>query len=1277
MSSENAFPVQAAEIRVPKTRLREARICHPLDRSDATKASGTPRGAKRVVGVSERRSRRRSIIETPDQTLQEDENFWHTRRTVKVHWLHCRFLTSAAAVISAFCPPYGAAQSAEAVRLMAQTAPSLTYSGIVFSQDGRLAAFRPSDSSPIALWDTAIQRVLRTLDSPATLSSKVALTFSFDAKKFIVLDAIGQTFLQVYEAANGKKVGEVSLEEIGVDSVVAVSSSPVDDLIALSHPDGCSLFIVDLRGDHPKTIGQLRESPSGVCSNHDHPLNQSDFSYRRLPTFSPDGKQIAYVTRDALVFLSVPALHELRNVPLTRLHAEVLSYLDAGRLIAVGGDKGVDVFNTDNGERIASLSTEGPVTVLASSKTSTALIVGSNIHIDDHYTTIWSIWKPGSSKSTLDVRESHNFAEGAAFIEDKVESSTGASAWVSATDQSAAVRDLQTGTVLATLEGRSKAVIEAGFLPDSNGIYLAGWKKGKANKVVWERGRETVSTIELTGPTSAELEGCPDFSYLLKTKPFSDISKRLAKEVQQNQRWDYIAQVDCSNDKTVGSIYLHDGTLKAFRIADGRTLLDVHIAPVDLDTVELSPRGGYLWLTESRRLWNLHTGTSVSLQTQFCQTNGKCDAQFSGDDSQLGILFLPLIGSGVSNAIYLFDPRQPGENPKRLQLADDLDLPNVMALSPTGEMIALGNWYGTVYLLSSTSGRVVDSWHAHDENIKFIKYSLDGHWLLSIGHDGIVRVWNSDSHQLIASLAMFSDDSWAVTDPEGRYDASNPDESIGLHWVAGMRVIELQQLKRRYYTPWLLPRLMNGERLPTVESLQNVPSPPMLSMTTAYAPDTGKVDLNLLNDGGGVGQLLVKVNGRLLRTVDHPPSPPVGKSETIPIDLTDGPFVSGGNLIAISAYDAENLIESRPTILHYKMAASAKGFTLEAGPTTTLNAGRFFAVIAGTSTFGDPRMNLAFPAKDAESIATGLRLGAERLYGKERVWMRVLTTGFKAGEPNTGDGLPTKQNIRAAFDEVRRKARPEDTLVVYLSGHGVMSSTNRDLYYYLTADARTLDIEGDPALKDISTVSSAELFDWLREPLKTMPLKQVVILDTCAAGGASNDLMKLAERRDIPPDQRRAIELLKDATGTFILMGSAADAVSYEASKYGEGLLTYALLEGMRGVSLDDGSRLNVSRWFEDASEKVHDLAKSIGGIQKPLIAAPKGTGFPVALLTVEDRAKIPMALPRPQLLRVVCEDGNQGDPLHLRALLREQMRALNYAQARDTEIQRNHRWNT
>ena len=110
-------------------------------------------------------------------------------------------------------------------------------------------------------------------------------------------------------------------------------------------------------------------------------------------------------------------------------------------------------------------------------------------------------------------------------------------------------------------------------------------------------------------------------------------------------------------------------------------------------------------------------------------------------------------------------------------------------------------------------------------------------------------------------------------------------------------------------------------------------------------------------------------------------------------------------------------------------------------------------------------MNLTFPARDAESIAIGLRLGAERLYGKDQVWMRVLTS-----EAKSDDNLPTKKNIRAAFDEVRKQAKPEDTLVVYFSGHGAMSSKNRDLYYYLTADARTLDVDGDPALVDLSLI---------------------------------------------------------------------------------------------------------------------------------------------------------------------------------------------------------------
>jgi WD40 repeat protein len=574
-----------------------------------------------------------------------------------------------------------------------------------------------------------------------------------------------------------------------------------------------------------------------------------------------------------------------------------------------------------------------------------------------------------------------------------------------------------------------------------------------------------------------------------------------------------------------------------------------------------------------------------------------------------------------------------------------------------------------IQLVDTTSGKTLHTFEAllpADPNaFNNAALSPDNRYVLTGQGDGTTTLWDSRNGDELATLVSFRDNGWAVVDPDGRYDASDPDSSSSLYWVTdNLRVIELGQLKKEYYTPGLLGRIMRGEHLPDVTGMNTAAAPPQLSVSQNFSPSTKSLTVIVKNEGGGVGKVLVRVNGRLVSTTDNPGNAPEGKSLTLRIDLSNAPFTEGDNLIRVTAYDAENRIESQEALARYRVPPAIKGFRIDPVD-TALDAGKFYAIVVGTSTFGDPKMDLAFPARDARNLAKGIQLGAERLYGKDRIWMRVLTS-----DASIPDALPTKANIRDAFNQVRKNARPEDTLLVYFSGHGTMSNTDRDLYYYLTMDARTFDIEQDPKLRDVSTISSRELFQWLREPLQTMPLKQVVILDTCAAGGASDALSKLGEKREISPDQRRAIELLKDATGTYILMGSAADSVSYEASRYGEGLLTYALLEDMRLGPLEDGSRLGVSQWFESASERVPELAKSIGGIQQPVIAAPKGTGFPIAMLTPVDRAGIPVALPKPQLLRVVCEDDNQDDPLNLKDPLREQLRAVNDLRSRGDERQ-------
>src|SRR5207302_5492949 len=107
--------------------------------------------------------------------------------------------------------------------------------------------------------------------------------------------------------------------------------------------------------------------------------------------------------------------------------------------------------------------------------------------------------------------------------------------------------------------------------------------------------------------------------------------------------------------------------------------------------------------------------------------------------------------------------------------------------------------------------------------------------------------------------------------------------------------------------------------------------------------------------------------------------------------------------------------------------------------------------------------------------------------------------------------------------------------------------------FYLTADAATPDLR-DAAVRQQTTLSSQELTDLLK---KAPAQKQVLILDTCASAKA---LEKLAASRGVPSSQVRALEALKDRTGMHVLAGCAADAVSYEATRFAQGRLTDSLL---------------------------------------------------------------------------------------------------------------------
>jgi hypothetical protein len=136
---------------------------------------------------------------------------------------------------------------------------------------------------------------------------------------------------------------------------------------------------------------------------------------------------------------------------------------------------------------------------------------------------------------------------------------------------------------------------------------------------------------------------------------------------------------------------------------------------------------------------------------------------------------------------------------------------------------------------------------------------------------------------------------------------------------------------------------------------------------------------------------------------------------------------------------------------------------------------------------------------------------------------------------------------------------------------------------------------------------------------------------------------RLTEKRDIASSQVRSLERMKDRTGLYVLAGAAADAVSYETSRYGQGLLTWSLLFGMRGAALREDKFVDVGLLFHYAADHVPQLAKNIGGIQRPVIAMPTGgASFDVGQIIGEDRQKIRLSTVKPLILQVNFQDEEQ-----------------------------------
>jgi uncharacterized caspase-like protein len=548
-----------------------------------------------------------------------------------------------------------------------------------------------------------------------------------------------------------------------------------------------------------------------------------------------------------------------------------------------------------------------------------------------------------------------------------------------------------------------------------------------------------------------------------------------------------------------------------------------------------------------------------------------------------------------------------------------------VAFAPDGRTALTGSEDHTARLWDLATSKELQRFEGHSSTVWSVAFAPDGRTMLTGSSDKTARLWDMASGRELCRLISFHDGSWAVADPDGRFDASNGGDVEGLHWVVANEPIDLAQLKERYYEPGLLAKIMGFNKEP-VREVSAFTAPrlyPEVILTEPNA-DSPALGISLTNRGGGIGRVVVKINGKEL-TADARSRGSDSNAANLALQVNlrnDARLIAGQpNVIEVQAFNAEGYLRSRGLELTYEPVGRSDAIKPEV-----------WAVVAGVSDYRGDAIDLRYAAKDADDFATGLAVASRRLFGAERVHLSQLTTPQARLEENPGERTqPTRTELVKSL-QAARKAKPTDILVIYLAGHGVNYGGQDGDFYFLTSDASSADLS-DPQIRVQVALSSQEL----TELVKQIPaLKQVLILDTCASGRL---VEKLTEKRDVPSSQIRALERVKDRTGLHVLAGCAADAVSYETSRYGQGLLTYSLLLGMRGAKLREDEYVDVADLFGFAADHVPELANDIGGIQRPIISSPKGASFLIGRVTAQDQAAIPLQTVKPLILRTEFQE--------------------------------------
>lgn len=554
--------------------------------------------------------------------------------------------------------------------------------------------------------------------------------------------------------------------------------------------------------------------------------------------------------------------------------------------------------------------------------------------------------------------------------------------------------------------------------------------------------------------------------------------------------------------------------------------------------------------------------------------------------------------------------------------------------SKDGDTVFTYSWDRTAIAWNANTGQMLRSFVGHNAPVTGGVLSENNSRLYTSSQDGTVRFWNVDDGGLLYTRYSFTDGSWIILAPDGRYDSSEgPNPKYG-HFVidlpTGPEAIGFDQFNpTEFYYKGLAKAITEGTYKPGERSIVSEKAYPSVTQELSDSD----LRLTVTDQGGGIGDVDISINGTKRFSYQ---AGKIKSGQPITLNLLPLGYIPGQE-VTIVAWNAANGLSTRSSSVRPERNPSQTDTTPK----------RFIAVLIGSEGYSGSGSfeKLDFSGNDV--VELGLVLHAMALSAGAQPEITVITDEPKASQRLSGlKGITlvsntTKKSWSQVVDQYKQSDfTPNDWFVLVLSGHGV--SVNNQ-YAYMTVESTTsAPAPGSESLFFDRAITADEL---QRLMSRAGASNQIIILDTCAAGSASETLAD-AMRQEKASIEATVAKLSYGNRGVHILLGSAADAAAFESPELGHGLLTYSLLSVLQqGLDIGTGAESRVimsGKWLSEASKLCREVAerRSKAQVPRPML----GSDFALGSLTDAQRIAIPVAKMRPGIYRSALIDETSAD---------------------------------